>query len=113
MKNEKVFLISRQYTPLLFRDVFSWLRQERYGRIVQTTLEQDDQERNDKNGATFIVPFLRMTFSSLHSCFRCNTQISKIANFKRNFLNNYNDSKQAVKTKNVPFFMNFSNITFS
>ena len=36
-----------------------------------------------------------------------NTQIQ---NFKRNFLKNYNDSEHAVKTKNVPFFMNFMNI---
>ena len=27
--------------------------------------------------------------------------------FKRNFLENYNDSEHAVKTKNAPFFMNF------
>jgi hypothetical protein len=31
-------------------------------------------------------------------------------NFKRNYLKNYNDSEHAVKTKNAPFFMNFSNI---
>ena len=27
--------------------------------------------------------------------------------FKRNYLENYNDSEGAVKTKNAPFFMNF------
>ena len=37
-------------------------------------------------------------------------KISKIANFTRNFLKNYNDSEHAVKTKNAPFFMNFSNM---
>ena len=31
-------------------------------------------------------------------------------NFKRNYLENYNDSEDAVKTKNAPFFMNFPNI---
>ena len=31
-------------------------------------------------------------------------------NFKRNYLENYNDSKDSIKTKNAPFFMNFSNI---
>ena len=31
-------------------------------------------------------------------------------NFKRNYLENYNDSEHAVKTKNAPFFMNFPNI---
>ena len=31
-------------------------------------------------------------------------------NFKRNYLENYNDSEFTVKTKNAPFFMNFSNI---
>ena len=30
-------------------------------------------------------------------------------NFKRNYLENYNDSEHAVKTKNAPFFMNFTN----
>ena len=36
-------------------------------------------------------------------------KISKIANFIRNFLENDNDSEFSVKTKNAPFFMNFSN----
>jgi hypothetical protein len=31
-------------------------------------------------------------------------------NFKRNYLENYNDSEHAVKSKNAPFFMNFLNI---
>src|SRR5690349_13402206 len=30
--------------------------------------------------------------------------------FKRNYLENYNDSEHAVKTKNAPFFMVFPNI---
>ena len=30
--------------------------------------------------------------------------------FKRNSLENYNDSKHAVKIKNAPFFMNFPNL---
>jgi hypothetical protein len=33
-----------------------------------------------------------------------------IQHFKRNYLENYNDSEHAVKTKNAPFFMNFLNI---
>ena len=32
--------------------------------------------------------------------------------FKRNYLENYNDSEHAVKTKNAPFFMNFPNLSF-
>ena len=32
--------------------------------------------------------------------------------FKRNYLENYNDSEHAVKTKNTPFFMIFPNISF-
>src|SRR3569623_51745 len=32
------------------------------------------------------------------------------SNFKRNYLENYNDSEHAVKTKNAPFFMIFPNI---
>src|SRR5687768_11923494 len=31
-------------------------------------------------------------------------------NFKRNYLENYNDSEHIVKTKNAPSFMNFPNI---
>src|SRR4051795_7524276 len=34
------------------------------------------------------------------------------SNFKRNYLENYNDSEYAVKTKNAPFFMIFPNISF-
>jgi hypothetical protein len=37
-------------------------------------------------------------------------QFQKIANFKRDYLDNDNDSEFTVKTKNAPFFMNFSNI---
>jgi hypothetical protein len=37
-------------------------------------------------------------------------QISKIANFKRDYLNAISDSEFTVKTKNAPFFMNFPNI---
>src|SRR4051812_43860226 len=33
-------------------------------------------------------------------------------NFKRNYLENYNDSEHAVKTKNAPFFIIFPNISF-
>src|SRR3569833_2458087 len=32
--------------------------------------------------------------------------------FKRNYLENYNDSEHTVKTKNAPFFMIFPNISF-
>src|SRR6185312_13525271 len=35
---------------------------------------------------------------------------TKTCNFKRNYLENYNDSEDAVKTKNAPFFMIFPNI---
>ena len=35
---------------------------------------------------------------------------TQIQNFKRNYLENYNDSEHDVKTKNAPFFMNFPNI---
>ena len=34
---------------------------------------------------------------------------TQIQNFERNFLENYNDSELAVKTKHAPFFMNFPN----
>ena len=35
-----------------------------------------------------------------------------VQNFKRNYLENYNDSEHAVKTKNAPFFMIFPHISF-
>ena len=35
---------------------------------------------------------------------------TKTCNFKRNSLENYNDSEDTVKTKNAPLFRNFSNI---
>ena len=35
-----------------------------------------------------------------------------VTNSKRNYLENYNDSELAVKTKNAPFFMIFPNISF-
>ena len=31
-------------------------------------------------------------------------------NFKRDYLKNYNDSEYALKIKNAPLFINFSNI---
>src|SRR3954467_14525112 len=34
------------------------------------------------------------------------------SNFKRDYIENYNDSEHAVKTKNAPFFMIFPNISF-
>src|SRR3569623_461739 len=34
------------------------------------------------------------------------------SNFKRNYLENYNNSEDAVKTKNASFFMIFPNIFF-
>ena len=37
---------------------------------------------------------------------------TKTWTFKRNYLENYNDSEHAVKTKNAPFFMIFPNISF-
>ena len=40
----------------------------------------------------------------------CVLQRKHVQNFKCNYLENYNDSEHAVKTKNVPFFMNFPNI---
>ena len=37
-------------------------------------------------------------------------QFQKIANFKRDYLDNGSDSEFTVKTKNAPFFMNFPNM---
>jgi hypothetical protein len=48
--------------------------------------------------------FFRKKFKSL-----CITtkKCSQIQNFKCNYLENYNDSERAVKTKNAQFVMNF------
>ena len=42
-----------------------------------------------------------------------NEELVTNSKFKRNYLENYNDSEHAVKTKNAPFFMIFPNISFS
>jgi hypothetical protein len=114
------FEFSRKHTT--FIDSGTNLRhgQEQDGTIVQTTHEQDDScACNFPHCPVLVVLFLCPVLVrsvivyaefSLHSCFRCNTQISKIANFKCDFLSNDNDSEVAVKTKNAPFFMNFPNI---
>ena len=39
-----------------------------------------------------------------------NENMNPKSNFKRDYLENYNDSKHAVKRKNAPFFINFPNI---
>jgi hypothetical protein len=44
--------------------------------------------------------------------FKIQNRNSKIANFKRDYLDNDNDSKFTVKTKNAQFFMIFPNISF-
>src|SRR6185437_1744283 len=41
-----------------------------------------------------------------------NEELVTNLNFKRNYLENYNDSEHAVKTKNATFFMIFPNISF-
>src|SRR3569623_1721668 len=42
----------------------------------------------------------------------CVLQRRACNNFKRNYLENYNDSEHVVKTKNAPFFTIFPNISF-
>src|SRR4051812_27295050 len=41
-----------------------------------------------------------------------NEELVTNSKFQRNYLENYNDSEHAVKTKNAPFFMIFPNISF-
>ena len=50
--------------------------------------------------------YAKIDFSSKNLCITTKS----MNNFKRNYLKNYNGSEHAVKTKNAPFFMNFSNI---
>src|SRR3569833_682982 len=57
---------------------------------------------------------------NLLQALRCNTQFKKVCvlqrracnKFKRNYLQNYNDSEKTVKTKNAPFFIILPNISF-
>ena len=55
--------------------------------------------------------FFRKKFKKV--CVLQRRACTQIQNFKRNYLENYNDSEHAVKTKNAPFFMIFPNILFS
>jgi hypothetical protein len=59
------------------------------------------------------VHFMKIEKSIKNSKNLCITTktCTQIQNFKRNFLENYNDSGYAVKIKNAPFFMNFPNIS--
>ena len=54
--------------------------------------------------------FFRKKFKKV--CVLQRRACTQIQNFKRNYLENYNDSEHAVKTKNAPFFMIFPNISF-
>src|SRR3569623_1272151 len=54
--------------------------------------------------------FFRKKFKKV--CVLQRRACTQIQNFKRNYLENYNDSEDAVKTKNAPFFMIFPNISF-
>src|SRR3569833_1363555 len=51
--------------------------------------------------------FIRKQFKKV-----CVLQRRACNKFKRNYLENYNNSEHAVKTKNGPFFMIFPNISF-
>ena len=54
--------------------------------------------------------FFRKKFKKV--CVLQRQACTQIQNFKRNYLENYNDSEYAVKTKNAPFFMFFPNMSF-
>src|SRR3569623_1603985 len=54
--------------------------------------------------------FFRKKFKKV--CVLQRIACTQIQNFKRNYLENYNDSEHAVKTNNAPFFMIFPNISF-
>ena len=54
--------------------------------------------------------FFRKKFKKV--CVLQRRACTQIQNFKRNYLENYNDSEHAVKTKNAPFFMIFPSISF-
>ena len=54
--------------------------------------------------------FFRKKFKKV--CVLQRRACTQTQNFKRNYLENYNDSEHAVKTKNAPFFMIFPNISF-
>src|SRR6185312_10402362 len=54
----------------------------------------------------------KVMVKSILNCVLQRRACTQIQNFKRNYLENYNDSEHAVKTKNAPFFMIFPNISF-
>ena len=74
-----------------------------YKKLLQCSL-YDNLKNRCKNR------FFRKKFKKV--CVLQRRACTQIQNFKRNFLENYNDSKHAVKTKNASFFMIFSNISF-
>ena len=104
MKNKKNFKFSRQYTIFIDSGTNFRHRQERNGERSFNEHERDDTSACNHSLHRLVIVYAEF---SLRSCFRCNTQVSKIANFTRNFLQNYNDLEHAVKTKNAPFFMYF------
>jgi hypothetical protein len=64
-------------------------------------------------GATNVIQKWNFDFFKFKQvCVLQRRACTQIQHFKRNYLENYNDSEHAVKTKNAPFFMIFQNISF-
>jgi len=120
------FCLLQRHNFYWFRDEFSahTITRRINGTNKNGTQKRDDEGNCKHNCRPVLVHPIHLLFErlfhpilvyaefSLRSCFRCNTQMSKITNFKQNYLQNYNDSEHAVKTKNAPFCMNFPNIYF-
>src|SRR4051812_10846035 len=71
-----------------------------YKQLLQCSFYENLQNRCKNR-------FFRKKFKKV-----CVLQRRACNKFKRNYLENYNDSEHAVKTKNAPFFMIFPNISF-
>src|SRR3954466_10763032 len=56
------------------------------------------------------IDFFRKKFKKV--CVLQRRACTQIQNFKQNYLEKYDDSEHAVKTKNAPFFMILPNISF-
>src|SRR3569623_467165 len=65
-----------------------------YKKLLQCSFYENLKNRF-KNSKTFVY---------------YNEHMNANSNFKRNYLENFNDLEGVVKTKSTPFFMNFSNI---
>ena len=91
--------------PHKFLRIFHTLENSKFCTVFFQNRVKNSSNLNLWSVCTVLVP----NFHCVH-VFVVIHNISKIANFTRDFLKTVNDSEITVKTKNVPLFMNFPNI---